>query len=192
MPKKLIFFSAILLSLYLAGCAQNDVNNNTASLNQNGNDLSRVKYTPKHGGPAMTTGDISDPGLDVHKNRRNDNIANVGNVTRHSSRQMVVSDQAEYAITAITEVDEANVIVTDNNAFVAVKLHKATDNRLSSKLENIIFREVKSVDQNIDNVYISANPDFFSRMNGYSSDLQNGRKTNGFSDLIRRVFPDAK
>lgn len=191
MPK-LIFLSAILLSLYLSGCAQNDVNNNSASLNQNGNDLSRVKYTPKHGGPAMTTGDISDPGLDVHKNRRNDNIANVSNDTRHSSREMVVSDQAEYAITAITEVDEANVIVTDNNAFVAVKLNKATDNRLSSKLENIIFREVKSVDQNIDNVYISANPDFFNRMNGYSSDLQNGRKTNGFSDLIRRVFPDAK
>lgn len=189
---KLIFLSLFLFSLSLTGCAQNDLDNDFAAQNQNGDDLSRVKYTPKHGGPAMTTGDISDPGLDVHKNRRNDNIANVRYETRNNSAKMAVSDQAENAVTAIPEVDQSNVIVTDNNAYVAVKLNERADNKLSSQLEDKIFREVKSADRNIDNVYISANPEFFTRMNGYSRDLINGRSTNGFSDLIRRIFPDAR
>lgn len=192
MSKKLIFLSVLLLSIYLTGCAQNDADNDFAAQNQNGNDLSHVKYTPKHGGPAMTTGDISDPGLDIHKNRRNDNIANVRNEIRHNTAEMVVSDQAENAVIAIPEVDQANVIVTDNNAYVAVKLNKSAYNRLSSKLEDKIFRKVKSADRDIDNVYISANPEFFSRMSGYSRDLQSGRSTNGFSDMIRRIFPDAR
>lgn len=76
------------------------------------------------------------------------------------------------------------------------KLNRSSRNELTSDIKDKIAHAVKSVDENIDNVYISVNPDFYDRMNTYSRDIRNGRPVSGFmdefSDIIRRVFPNAK
>ena len=90
------------------------------------------------------------------------------------------------------EVDQANVIVTDNNAYVAAKLANHNGNRLEKDIENKISDVVKSTDQNIDNVYVSVNPDFYERTTSYANDIRNGRPIAGFFDefntLVRRIF----
>ena len=77
-----------------------------------------------------------------------------------------------------------------------LELDRSSRNELTTNLKDKIARTVKSVDRDIDNVYISVNPDFYSRMNNFSADIRNGRPVSGFmdefSDTIRRVFPNAK
>ena len=104
-----------------------------------------------------------------------------------------MADKAAEKIVSMREVDQANVIVTDNNAYVAAKLANHNGNRLEKDIENKISDVVKSTDQNIDHVYVSVNPDFYERTTSYANDIRNGRPVAGFFDefntLVRRIFP---
>jgi spore cortex protein len=160
--KKFVFLIATLIfSLYLTGCAKNNLNdNNVANRDRNAN--------------------------------RN-NITDVRNSNDNRSK-MRVADEVAKKVSDMPEVDTANVIVTKNNAYVAAKLNGSTN--LTSTIEDKISRKVKSVDPDIDNVYVSVNPNFFKQMNDYARDIRNGRPITGLfkeiSDSIRRVFPDVK
>ncbi|ETI67922.1 YhcN/YlaJ family sporulation lipoprotein [Neobacillus vireti] len=199
MKKSLFVISTLIFSLYLSGCARNNVNDNVAR-NRNATEPTRVNYTnPNYpGGPAITGIDTSDTGIDRNMNRtnvrnvRNDNRNNVGN----NQSKMRVADKAADKVADLPEVDRANVIVTENNAYVAAKLDRSSRNELTSTIEDKISRAVKSVDRDIDNVYVSVNPDFYDRMNTYSGDIRNGRPISGFfndfTDTIRRVFPNQR
>jgi YhcN/YlaJ family sporulation lipoprotein len=107
---------------------------------------------------------------------------------------MQVADQAADRVADLKGVDHVNIIVTDNNAYVAAKL--SNNEKLTNKLENKISKRVKSVDRDIDHVYISANPDFYNRMNTYAGDIRSGKQVSGFFDqftqTIQRIFPDMK
>jgi YhcN/YlaJ family sporulation lipoprotein len=199
MKKSLFVISTLIFSLYLSGCARNNVNDNVAR-NRNATEPTRVNYTnPNHpGGPAITGIDTSDTGFDRNMNRnnvrnvRNDNRNNVGN----NQSKMRVADKAADKVADLPEVDRANVIVTENNAYVAAKLDRSSRNEMTSTIEDKISRAVKSVDRDIDNVYVSVNPDFYDRMNTYAGDIRNGRPISGFfnefTDTIRRVFPNQR
>ncbi|OIK11548.1 hypothetical protein BIV60_17870 [Bacillus sp. MUM 116] len=183
MKKSVFLIGALVFSLYLTGCARNNVNNNDiATRNRNVNEPTRVNYNP-NGGPAVT-------GVDNSRLNRND----VTDVRNDNRNRMRVADEAAKRVANLPEVDTANVIASDNNAFVAVKLSGST--QLTNNLEHKISDKVKSVDRDIDNVYVSANPDFYGQMNQWSGDIRNGRPVTGFfkefSDAVRRVFPDLK
>ncbi|MFB7301999.1 YhcN/YlaJ family sporulation lipoprotein [Heyndrickxia sporothermodurans] len=77
-----------------------------------------------------------------------DRIVNVNN-------KMRVADEAADRVAKLKEVDRANVIVTDNNAYVAVTLTDRSRNELSKTVENKIAKEVRKADKDIDNVYVS-------------------------------------
>jgi spore cortex protein len=202
MRKTVLLIPAILFSLYLTGCATknnvNDVGNRNQNLNDNNDyrnrNVTRVQYnhpnytdssinTP-HRGPAMTTVDNS------RRELRNNRVNN------DNRSKMRVADQAANKVTKLREVDSANVIVTENNAFVAAKLDRTSRNELTNDIENKISRAVKSVDRDIDNVYVSTNPDFYDRMKTYAGDIRKGRPVSGFfnqfNDMVRRVFPNMK
>ncbi len=104
---------------------------------------------------------------------------------------MHVADQVADKIAAMPEVDTANVIVTNNNAYIGAKLANGTN--LSRNLERKIADQVKTVDTGINDVYISANPDFYDRMTTYSNDIRSGKPISGFfnefTDTVKRVFP---
>ena len=128
----------------------------------------------------------------INVNNRNNNRMNVNNRNDNQNR-IAVADKAAEKIVSMREVDQANVIVTDNNAYVAAKLANHNGNRLEKDIENKISDVVKSTDQNIDNVYVSVNPDFYERTTSYANDIRNGRPIAGFFDefntLVRRIFP---
>jgi spore cortex protein len=130
--------------------------------------------------------------VDRNQNVTNNNITN----DRNNRSKMSVADDAAKKVADLPEVDNANVIVTENNAYVAVKLSPNSRNKGTYSIEHKISKRVKSTDRDIDHVYVSENPDFYDRMNTYASDIRKGRPVSGFfsefTETIRRVFPKAK
>ena len=215
MKWKTLMVTATLSTLLLAGCGTDNAND-TAMRNQD-NTLRNVNYNPNNNnGYPNSNNNYGYPngndnvmnGADRNNNRdyitnrnnndginvnnRNNNRMNVNNRNDNQNR-MAVADKAAEKIVSMREVDQANVIVTDNNAYVAAKLANHNGNRLEKDIENKISDVVKSTDQNIDNVYVSVNPDFYERTTSYANDIRNGRPVAGFFDefstLVRRVFP---
>ncbi|XJZ25808.1 YhcN/YlaJ family sporulation lipoprotein [Bacillota bacterium Lsc_1132] len=189
MNLKVFIVASLGLSLYLTGCTKNNVNDNTAYRNRNGMEPARVNYN--------TRNDNLDRRYDP--NLANPNVTDVRydnrNINDTTNRPRVkVADMAAKKLADLPEVDTANVIVTDNNAYVAVKL--APGQKLSNRLEKTISDRVKSVDHDIDRVFISANPDFYKRMTNFGNDIRAGKPVSGFfkelTRTIQRVFPDVK
>ncbi len=162
----------------------------------------------------------------------------------HNNTRIEVSQKIASRIAAMPEVDSANVLLTDRNAYVAVVLEdgmtgttnntgRATapgraniggsgivgrddrsatprwfnrdrndigarentvlDNDVSAALKARIAAKVKSLKPDVRNVFVSANPDFVSRVNGYVDELRMGRPVRGFirqfNELVDRIFP---
>lgn len=194
MKPKQLFFSLLLLSLCLAGCAGKNVNNdNVANRNKNGVQPTRVNYDTRRSTPGVT--DINNPNPQVTDVRDHvDNTNPLNNRAGDQRSRMRVADQAATRIADLADVDTANVIATENNAYVAVKL--ANGARLTNHLENKISNAVKDTDKDIDHVYVSANPNFYQHMTTYGNDIRAGKPVAGFftefSHMVQRIFPDAK
>lgn len=194
MKKSVSVIATLIISLYLTGCARNS-NDDVTARDRDATEITRVNYTtPNQVGPAISGADTTDPELD--RNRNYNNITNMRTDAGNNHAKTRVSDKAADKVTDLAAVDDATVIVNDNNAYVAAKLHRSAQNELNSDIQNKIARRVKSVDDEIDNVYISVNPDFYNRMKVYSGDIRSGRPVSGFmdefSDSIRRMFPNAR
>ncbi|EFM08886.1 Sporulation lipoprotein YhcN/YlaJ-like protein [Paenibacillus curdlanolyticus YK9] len=67
------------------------------------------------------------------------------------------------------------------------------DIQLTDALKNRIADEVKRIAPNVNNVYVSANPDFVDRMSGYWNDVKAGHPIQGFvaefNAMVERLFP---
>ncbi|MFE8702700.1 YhcN/YlaJ family sporulation lipoprotein [Cytobacillus sp. FJAT-54145] len=146
--------------------------------------------------------EAQDRGLDMNtQSIRNDSnmdstrITNTNNTNRQNDDdRMEVADEAADKVTDLEEVSQANVIVTDRNAYVAAVLNNDRENQnLSRDVENKISKAVKEADNQIRNVYVSTNPEFVDRMTGYGDRINRGEPVEGFFDefteMVRRVFP---
>lgn len=185
MKWKTLMVSASLSSLLLTACGVNNNNaNDTAMRNTDHNTLKNVNYNPN------TTNRNYD---NNNVNRDVTNITNRNTNVNNNDYRMRVADKAVERIVDMPEVDQANVIVTDNNAYVAAKLANNAGDRLEKNVEKKISNVVKSTDRNIDHVYVSVNPDFYTRTTSYANDIRNGRPVAGFFDefntLVHRIFP---
>ncbi|HEY4552975.1 MAG TPA: YhcN/YlaJ family sporulation lipoprotein, partial [Bacillaceae bacterium] len=128
-----------------------------------------------------------------HGGAQNDEGADKGN---RDDNRMEVADDAADRIERLEEVDRASVIVSGKSAYVAVKLDNNENNKLTSDLEEKISGHARDTVKDIDNVYVSINPDFYDRMRGFREDIRNGRPVSGFfgefRESVERVFPTAK
>lgn len=123
-------------------------------------------------------------------------LYNLDQGTNADDNQMSIVDDAQAKVEAIDEVKNANVIVTNRNAYVAVVLDDDETGNVRKDIEEKISREVKASDQNIENVYVSSNPDFVDRMNDYGGKIQSGKPIRGlfeeFNEMVQSVFPTAR
>ncbi len=209
----------ILSALLLAGCGLgNDEANDTALRNNKGtNNAQQVRYSPGNDTGSFISNDNlnyrTNVGMRDENTRRgnqtdgNRNITNVNNLDDNHNRtnittnrtnqnnesRITVADRAADKIAAMREVDQANVFVTENNAYVAAQLENNTNNNDTKEIEKRISDIVKSTDKDIAQVYVSVNPDFYNRTTSYANDIRNGRPIAGFAEefstLIQRVFP---
>ncbi|WP_409341759.1 YhcN/YlaJ family sporulation lipoprotein [Paenibacillus sp. MBLB4367] len=129
-------------------------------------------------------------------------LGNANNANNLENAQSIAE-----AVEAMDGIKSANVFVAGRTAFVGCGLHPgagvtngndpSTNNRtitdVSDQLKTQIADKVKSVNPNVDNVYVSANPDFVQRMGVYAQDIKNGKPVSGFVKefytMVERIFP---
>lgn len=170
---------ALSSSLLLTACGMNNGQemNDTAYRAPDMHDPARVGYNRDV--------DHDRPGIDHNIHTRN-----VDYDANHHS--MKFADKTADHITDMDEVKRARVLLTGDNAYVAATL--ANGKELTKDLEKKIADQVRASDQNIDDVYVSVNPDFYNRIDTYAKDVRNGKPIEGFfdefSETVKRMFPD--
>ena len=88
----------------------------------------------------------------------------MGTDRTQSDQSFRVADDVADSIARLESVDSATVLVTDETAYVAVKFDKDYRGGVTNRIKDQVTRRVKQRDPSIDRVYVSANPDFMSRM----------------------------
>ncbi|KAB2330234.1 YhcN/YlaJ family sporulation lipoprotein [Cytobacillus depressus] len=176
--------AGILTTAVLTGCGvTNKGVNDTAFRNRNVTEPTRVNNPI-----------TNDNRFNTDRNFTNTDLTPVRNNTGfNNNSRMRVADEVADRIVALPEVDKANVIVTNDNAYVSARLVNNT-NGLSRDVERKIADQVKAADPNINDVYCSVNPGFYNQMTNYSNNIRNGRPVEGFyndfTTSVRQVFPD--
>lgn len=142
--------------------------------------------------PDTTNNDMNQDTNDNAVGTDNTNMDD-GNTSADKSKVEVADDAAD-KITALDEVDSANVLVTNENAYVGVVLKEGTDE--NKELEDKISEAVRSARSEFKNVYISFNPDYAKQLTDYGNRVRSGDPVEGFfdefTDSIERMFPDAR
>lgn len=187
------FIYAGLVSVVLAGCGTSI--NNDRFTNDDNRPLG-VRYNPtdNRDGTNNVNNDrtVNDNRMDGFGTNVNNDTANNNN----NDRNIDLADDVADDVVSLKEVDDASVLVTNRNAYVAVKLSGQGNKEMSKDVQKKIADKVRDTNHNFDNVYISENPDFYDRMRGYGNDIRNGRPVGGFfdefTDTVQRVFPNAR
>ena len=165
MKKLSIFAAALFLMLTLMGCGMNKTKDEAVV------DKVEDKVTDQ------TESDMT----------TNDNVVN------NEENRLEVADEAADHIVKMEEVESANVIVTNHNAYVAVVLHEGVEG--TKQVEDKIAEEARAANKDFKNVYVSMNPDFVKQTTDYGDKIRAGEPVEGFfeefSETVKRVFPDA-
>ncbi|MFD2670548.1 YhcN/YlaJ family sporulation lipoprotein [Marinicrinis sediminis] len=141
-------------------------------------------------------------------NNGNRNGMNGRNGDMHANTRMEKADDIAEKLSAMKEIDSANVLLTDDNAYIAVELEERmgknkrhsrfnraddTDQDVTDRVKTDIANQVKKMKPDINNVYVSANPDFMNRMNGFMDRMDDGNPVRGmmdeFNSMMNRIFP---
>lgn len=72
------------------------------------------------------------------------------------------------------EVEHATVLVENKDAFVAVKLNEEAGTLLSEELRGQMIQSIRTADPEVNNIYISNNTDFNTRVEGLGRDIERG------------------
>ncbi|MBS4200025.1 YhcN/YlaJ family sporulation lipoprotein [Bacillus sp. FJAT-49732] len=205
---KSIVYVGLASVMLMGGCATNNKTNDRIA--NNDNTPLGVRYNPNvdtnrnwaNDNRNVTTRDgygVNNTGTTrygMNNGNGNGNGLGVNNNRDFNDNRIDVADNIADKVADLKEVDTANVLVTNRNAYVAVKLSNKGNNEMSNTVQRKIAKQVRDVDNNIDNVYVSENPDFYNRMTGYRNDINAGQPVSGFfnefSDTVRRVFPNAR
>ncbi|MBT2615261.1 MULTISPECIES: YhcN/YlaJ family sporulation lipoprotein [unclassified Bacillus (in: firmicutes)] len=167
--------SSAMMALVITGCATNDNEDASENLGLN-----------------RTHQDNLDNPMNVSDTRQNVNNDNNDN----GVNGMRVSEDISKRVEALKEVSKANVIVTENNAYVGAVLKDGGEKDISNDLKERVADAVRGADPSVDQVYVSANPDFVQRMDRYANDIENGKPVEGFAEefreLVTRIFPSPR
>lgn len=183
MRRRLIITTVILSSaIALTGCMENtgDVGNKNIRQNAIGN-KSRFANDQDNDRNRM-----------FGERRENNNV-----IGMHGNSRVELSDKVAEQISSMPEVDSAFVAMTDHNAYVGVvldqKAMKGSHPDIPDQQKNMIADRVKSLSPSTENVYVTTNPDFIGRMQGYANQVREGHPIQGliveFNALVERIFP---
>lgn len=121
-----------------------------------------------------------------------DNVETESNMGGDESL-LKLADEAADKVVELDEVDSATVIITNKNAYVAAVLENETEDL--DQIQSKIKEQVEATNADVNNVYVSVNPDFVDRMTDYGNKIDQGKPVAGlfeeFNETVRRVFPEA-
>lgn len=119
-------------------------------------------------------------------NNLNTDMNNNGNNVELSRR---IADRVE----DIQGVNKAYVLISGNTAIVGVDMDNNAEGQVTRNLKQKIEKAVKRVDNNIDNVSVTADPDLLTRIQNMFEDMDKGNPIRGFTDefqeILRRITP---
>ena len=168
--KRIALVSVALTALLLSACGvNNDGSNDTAVQSRDITKPTRVNNPDNN---------LADGSRANNNNRHeaNNNLTNINNVN-NDTQGTQVADRIADKIVSMNEVDQSNVTIKNNNVYVAAQL-KNNNKDLTKDVAKRIADQAKSIDSDIENVYISVNPDIpvtpdlDDRMNDFSKDIQ--------------------
>ncbi|MEG0258325.1 MAG: YhcN/YlaJ family sporulation lipoprotein [Lysinibacillus sp.] len=130
---------------------------------------------------------------EIIENETTDESVPKEDVNHNNENKLELADDVAAKIVELAEVESANVIVTNNNAYVGVMLKEGVSE--TQELETKIAEQARATNGKFDNVYVSTNPDFAKQFNDYGEKIRANEPIEGFftefSDTVKRVFPDA-
>lgn len=186
-----LIITAVLLSsaIALSGCM-----NKTGDV---GNKNIRPNAVKGYGMNGMKMRFANDQDNEQNRSQYGERIENNNVIGMHGNSRIQTSDKVADKIAAMPGIDTAFVMMTDHSAYVAVKQdHRAMSSKsltLTDAMKDKIADQVKAMSPSVENVYVSANPDFTGRMQGYANDVRQGHPIQGFlaefNALVERVFP---
>ncbi|WP_154896327.1 YhcN/YlaJ family sporulation lipoprotein [Paenibacillus illinoisensis] len=69
----------------------------------------------------------------------------------------------------------------------------SSDDNTSEEIKGKVAAKIKQFAPNVENVYVSANPDFVDHVQTYADDIRNGKPVSGmidtFQSMVERIFP---
>ena len=173
--KRKALVSVVLTALVLSACGVNNdgSKNDTAFQNRDITQPTRVNNP----GNDLTDGFRANE--NTNNNNRHEDHNSLININdgNNDTQRMKVANQIEDKIDSMNEVDQSKVTIENNTAYVAIQLNN-NNNDLSKDVAQRIADQAKSIDPNIENVYISVNPDvsdtpnLSDRINDQSEDNQ--------------------
>ncbi|NIK13078.1 YhcN/YlaJ family sporulation lipoprotein [Alkalibacillus almallahensis] len=142
--------------------------------------------------------DVNDTENDYNRqnqiNRTEQNNRNGMNQNNNQNRFDVAEDAAEEVASQVEEVNRAYVMTGDTNAYVAVVMNNNNREEISDEVKKKVSDVVQSEKSDLDNVYVSANADFFDTVNDYVERADEGDPVEGFfeefNSMLDRVFPN--
>ncbi|WP_077310389.1 YhcN/YlaJ family sporulation lipoprotein [Terribacillus halophilus] len=203
MKKWKLLSMAALAAITLTAC-QNDDNNESGM----GRNVEPTRFNNTDNNLVHRN---SDDTMDVDDRQKNGN---------DQQPRYQVADDISKKVKEVKGVDNAYVFTTDNNAFVAVDMQNNNDdndnsgnngmgnistgdtqntgdnknNDVTDEMKKDVEKAVKSVDEDIDNVYVSADPDFLGMAEDYNNKIDEGQPVKGFflefGNMLNRVFPN--
>ena len=218
MKLKILGVLTLLLFTLMACQTTNDSGTGTDNPNVN---PTNVRNQTGNGGMVNDRDYMMSRDSERNQHRNGSNRMNQGN---NDSNYEVAEEAAEKITNEVDNNKNAYVLTTDNNAYVAAQLDTDNNNRgdnqgnmnrnnnrgnnqgnmnrnnnrgnndLTDNVKEEIADIVRSIDKDIENVYVSTNPDFLNLANDYADDVDRGEPIEGFFDqigtMIERIFPE--
>lgn len=182
MNKRSLSLASLALVLGLAACGGDNEDPSTTSNGHEENDMG-MDTNPDQNGSNPDNG-----AMDDGENNGGNNGNDAGEAN-NLNRDKETADR----VATVDGVEGATVLLTDNNAYVAVDLTEGTDE--TDELKTKIRDEVKAEKPDVKNVYVSADPDFSKQFKDYGDRIEQGDPVEGFfeefNDTVKRMFPDA-
>lgn len=101
------------------------------------------------------------------------------------------SADVEKAISQLSEVSEARVVVTNSTALVGVKFDNAYKGEMTERIREMVAAEVLRVDPSIQTVAVTADPEDVKKVYDLSERIRAGRTADELSAEINAIVRNA-
>lgn len=200
---KLIFLSLILALVFIAiGCtARPDTLDRTQTRIglENRNNALRRNNTIRRNNLGLDDNmrDLDDDLLGredtVERNRLRNNIVNDRDFNNNMNNSRELARKIADRVEDIEGINRAYVLISGDTAIVGVNMDNEAEGQIARDLKDRIERVVKKVDNDIDNVSITADPDLLTRIRNMFEDIDEGNPIEGFAnqfeEILRRITP---
>lgn len=200
---KLIFLSLILALVFIAiGCtARPDTLDRTQTRIglENRNNALRRNNTIRRNNLGLDDNmrDLDDDLLGredtVERNRLRNNIVNDRDFNNNMNNSRELARKIADRVEDIEGINRAYVLISGDTAIVGVNMDNEAEGQITRDLKDRIERVVKKVDNDIDNVSITADPDLLTRIRNMFEDIDEGNPIEGFAnqfeEILRRITP---